>query len=84
VAKLPEPDWSGVRAALAEFDAGQPALDAAWEAADTNEAVRACADAQDAALIKVREAFYEATKDRNNWGQAKLAGLAFIRRCAGG
>lgn len=72
--------------AVAEWDAVQPALDALWESAQTNEDVYACQAADEAARLKVGEAFYQDTKDFNQPWVAKVIGPRdpWLRRQLGG
>lgn len=60
------PDLSRSKAALEEYDRTQPERDAMILNARTNEDVAAWQKAEDDAITKVRDAFWEDTKDRNS------------------
>ena len=71
-----------LKQALAVFDKGKPARDRAWEDCGTDADVDACKAADNAALTRVREAFFEVTSDRNSKASAMSADLHFMRRIA--
>lgn len=60
------PDLSRTRAALAAWDDGAPARDAALQAAETDEAVLAWLASEDAARLAVVRAYGTDTADRNS------------------
>ena len=51
--------------AIAEYDRTAPERNTMWEGASCTLDVIAAEDADRAALIKVQDAFYDVTKDRN-------------------
>lgn len=65
--------------ALAEYDAGEAERDAAFAQASTADETTAWLHAERAALDKVRRAFLEDTKDRNNWSQVQHVDLFYLR-----
>lgn len=71
-----------LRDALAEYDAGQPARDAAWDAIESDADFAACCKADGEALRKVQEAFYDLTSDRNTKVNCYHTDLAYLRRIA--
>lgn len=71
-----------LKQALKVFDEGKPARERAWDTCDTDADVETCKAAEEAALTKVREAFFEVTSDRNSRASAMCADLDFMRRIA--
>jgi len=67
------------KAALAIFDAGEPALDAQLDRAATDEEVDQWSQAHKAASDQVREAFFQDTKDRNCRENCMIVDLAWLR-----
>ncbi len=68
--------------AIVEFDAGEPARREALRHCETIEQVDACVAQDEAALNKVREAFFVVTQDRNSRVNAMMAEIHFMRRIA--
>ena len=68
------------RAALVEYDSSQAKRDAMLNSARTNRDVKKWESAEEAALRKVREAFFQDTKDRNNHSTCMLVGIKFVRQ----
>lgn len=67
-------------AALAKFDASEPARDKAWKEAQTTLDI-ACAEQDDRdALSAVQDAFYLDTQDINSKENCRHAELQFMRR----
>ena len=60
------------KVAVAAWDADKPRRDALWSAAMTNEAVYAAQADEKTEADKVREAFFEDTKDVNSRDHAAL------------
>jgi hypothetical protein len=59
-------DWSGVHAALDQYYSTQPARDRVLGDASTKRQIVLWMVAEKKAIKMVREAFYEATSDRNS------------------
>jgi hypothetical protein len=71
-----------LREAIAEYDASATARGNAWAFVASNEDVLACIEADNDALDKVREAFWQLTSDRNSREHAYLADMTFMRKIA--
>lgn len=69
-------------AAIAEFDAGKPARDNAWEQIYSPADLAACEAADKAELQKVQQAFWELTQDRNSRDNCALVSIDFCRKTA--
>ena len=69
-------------AAIAEFDAGKPARDAAWARIDSPADLAACEAEETLALQKVQAAFWEVTKDRNSKDGCSQVSIEFCRKIA--
>lgn len=70
-------------AALAEYEKTQPARQALWDAAETNEDVAACEAADLEALNLMRVAYYEDTKGINRLDNCMLLSDSDICRVVG-
>lgn len=70
--KIWKPPLVNLVAALTEYDRTAPARQVKWDAVQTNEDVNACLAMDKEADDKVREAFYQDTKDRNSKDRAYL------------
>lgn len=68
--------------ALAEYDRTAPARKEMWDSVESNQDVHAAEKADIDALVKVQDAFYEVTKDRNSRASCAQVGLDFMRRIA--
>lgn len=69
-------------AALAKFDETEPTRQRFWDAIDNQADVGVAEQMDRDALALVQEAFYEATKDRNNRADCAHVSLDFMRRMA--
>lgn len=65
--------------ALKVYDEGKRARSKQWSAAHSDEAVLAALNTEAEALLKVRLAFYEDTKDRNQLNHCLIVDLPFLR-----
>ena len=75
--------FTRTRAALAEYDSGEPARRAVWYGEFATDADDFRAEAADkAALDKVRAAFYQDTKEINSHENCMRVDLGFMRQCA--
>lgn len=70
--------------ALAEWDAGEPARQMAWNKVETGEDVAACQAADAAALALVQNAFYQDTHHINAMDHCRLVGIEDIRKMVKG
>lgn len=68
--------------ALAEYDRTAPARERLWVTIEKNEDVARAEAADLAALTLVRDAFYQATQDRNNRENCSRVDLDFMRQIA--
>ena len=68
--------------AIAEYDRTAPERNAMWEGASCTLDVFAAEDADRAALIKVQDAFYDVTKDRNRQEDCRRIDIDAMRRLA--
>lgn len=69
-------------AALEEFDRTAPERAALWDKIETNEDVVVAEKADQDALIKVQQAFWEVTKDRNSRENCACVDISFARKIA--
>lgn len=76
--------FENTRKALQEFDETAAQRAQAWSVVETNDEVGACEVADNAALNKVREAYYLDTKDINSKDNCMRVDLEFMRRMAEG
>lgn len=76
-------NFDNTKKALIEYDANEAARDALWLAVKTNADVEAAEKADLDALLKVRAAFYQDTKDINSERTVmRSVGIKFMRHCA--
>lgn len=68
--------------AIAEYDRTAPERNAKWDNASCTLDIFAAEDADRDALIKVQEAFYEVTKDRNRREDCHRIDIDAMRRLA--
>lgn len=71
-----------LRDALVEYDRTQPARDKLWDDIVNEYEYQVAQDANGEALRKVREAFYEVTKDRNSYDSCMKVDIKFARQIA--
>lgn len=69
-------------AAIAEYDRGAAGRAALWQQVETAADVAAAEDAEESALRPVRDAFYEATRDRNSRASCERLDIWFMRKIA--
>lgn len=74
--------FDNTRKALIEFDAGAAERQRLWDSIESNQDVEAAVAADNAAKNKVREAFYEDTKDINSKENCMCVEVDFMRRLA--
>lgn len=68
--------------ALLEFDRTAPERKALWDKIASSEDFVIAQKADADALIKVQDAFYEVTKQRNSLADCRLATVEFMRHLA--
>ena len=73
---------SNTRAALARYDATQPARDAYLDKAETDGQVYRWMLDQRIAADQVREAFFQDTQDRNSHDNCMIVDIAWLRDLA--
>lgn len=73
------PTFKRTKAALALYDAGEPARDAQLDRAEHEGEVYRWISDQKIAVDQVREAFFQDTKDRNSHDNCMIVDIAWLR-----
>lgn len=76
-------DVAPLVAAIKEYDETASARKKLWDSIGTNEDVAAAEKADQKALEKVQEAFWQVTQDRNSRENCKRIDIEFARKIAG-
>lgn len=74
--------FDNTRAALVEFEKGEPKRSKLWDKAHSMKGVEAAEKADAVALRKVQEAFYLDTKDINSHSNCLTVGIKYLREIA--